>query len=84
MAIGGLTDNGLKESDESYEQMRSDRRAMNRKEIENILKQNKMSNPPTVQEIKKSGNKIKIPWFLVGTLLSKAHTYGIEKDKDRK
>lgn len=85
-AIGGLMDNSLKESSKdlmSYEELRKQRRELNAKQVADMLRSNKMSNPPTVQEIKQRGNKIKVPWFLVGTLLSKAHSYGLEKDKDK-
>lgn len=80
-AMGGIMDSGLKESDESMDDWRKD---MIKKNIKDTLKRNKMSVPPTPREIQRSGNKIKVPWFLVGTLLSKAHTYGLEKKaKDR-
>ena len=84
-AIGGIMDSGMKESTDFVLTEASDeeeKEAM-RKQIQNILKRNRMSIPPTVQEIKRSGNKINIPWFLVGTLLSKAHTYGLEKKQDK-
>ena len=78
-AIGGITGSGLKESEDSWEELLKKESDITAKEIEQILNKNKMSIPPTVQEIKRSGNKIKVPWFLVGTLLGRAQTYGLEK-----
>lgn len=85
-AIGGIVDSGMKESEDFILTEKSDEEIQKEmeKQIRQILNQNKMSVPPTPREIQRSGNKIKVPWFLVGTLLSKAHTYGLEKRaKDR-
>lgn len=78
-AIGGIMDSGVRES--LTEDV--DRQKRMEQQIVSILKQNKMSTPPTVQEIKRNDNKIKVPWFLVGTLLSKAKEYGLEKKRNK-
>lgn len=80
-AIGGIMDSGMKESCDFVLNEYSDEeeKEMLKNRVKDILKRNKMSAPPTVQEIKRNDNKIQVPWFLVGTLLSKAKNYGLEK-----
>lgn len=84
-AIGGLTANTLKEAKDDdvpyYLKGKLDPEEMEAfgRELEMSLHRNKMSAPPTVQEIKKNDNKIKVPWFLAGTLLTHARNYGLRK-----
>lgn len=76
-AIGGLMDNGLKEAIDDDPEIKANAEELD--QIFKIAKMNRMSVPPTIQQITKNDNKIKVPWFLVGTLLSKAKNYGLEK-----
>lgn len=65
---------------EKYE---DERRERFRKELENTLERNRnISVSPIVHEVEKpKKEEVKIPWFLVGTMMSKAHYAELEKRK---
>ena len=68
-AMGGLVDNSINE-DKAFDAM-----------LRQMLANNKMSAPPTPTEVKKSNNKIKIPWALVGVAMHRLQDWGINKKK---